>query len=153
MARPAGVIIEGGDAKSKDLQTFARQLQGTVDDSLRIIGIETANDARKKASGQGSMAAKGAASIRGGVEFRGAFVDFGGNQAPFMAGAEFGGGLHGAANPTSRGGYTTQFRPWRGKGSDAGYFIWPTVRQRQRNDNKRIITEDIEDLARKNDLT
>lgn len=36
-----------------------------------------------------------------------------------MWGAEFGGG---------RRTTTHQFRPWRGSGTGAGYFLWPTIR-------------------------
>ena len=51
-------------------------------------------------------------------------------------GIEFGGGKYGKGNPTPRksyadgttkgGGYTTQFRPHKGR---QGYFFYPTVRQ------------------------
>jgi len=41
--------------------------------------------------------------------------------ANVMWGAEFGGG----AKRTTR-----QFPPWRGNSTDAGYFLWPTVRER-----------------------
>jgi len=56
-------------------------------------------------------------------------------------GAEFGGGKYGKGNPTTRqtrrgrlvrkgGGYTTQFRPHRGR---QGYFLYPTIRENNRN--------------------
>jgi len=48
-------------------------------------------------------------------------------------GAEFGGGKFGAGNPTSRGGYTTQFRPHL---RTTGYFFYPTVRQEGRYINR-----------------
>ena len=48
-------------------------------------------------------------------------------------GAEFGGGKYGAGNPTSRDGYTTQFRPHLGT---TGYFFYPTVRQEGQYINK-----------------
>lgn len=45
------------------------------------------------------------------------FVD----EHPEILGAEFGGGRR----PTTR-----QFPPWRGKGEDAGYMLFPTIRER-----------------------
>lgn len=44
-----------------------------------------------------------------------------GDEEPAVFGAEFGGG----ARPTTR-----QFAPWRGKGEDAGYMLFPTIRER-----------------------
>lgn len=65
-------------------------------------------------------------------------------------GIEFGGGKYGKGNPTPRktfvdgsrtgGGYTTQFRPHKGRG---GYFFYPTVRDE--GDNiERLYAEAIE---------
>lgn len=57
-----------------------------------------------------------------------------GGKFPGALGAEFGadrnqrrlGRPHGTVAPVSG---WNQFRPWRGSGADAGYFLWPGIRE------------------------
>ena len=71
-------------------------------------------------------------------------------------GAEFGGGKYGRGNPTTRqtrggrlvrkgGGYTTQFKPHRGR---QGYFLYPTIRD-NRTEILRLYAANIEDVRRR----
>jgi len=69
-------------------------------------------------------------------------------------GIEFGGGKYGKGNPTPRrsyadgstvgGGYTTQFRPHKGRN---GYFFYPTVREEGR-EIERLYGEVIEKVLK-----
>lgn len=79
----------------------------------RIAGI-----ARNRGAGLGGVQAKAAPGIKA-VNQRPIirlFVD----DFPYILGAEFGGGKR----PTTR-----QFPPWRGSGTDAGYMLFPTIRE------------------------
>ncbi|MCZ2857424.1 hypothetical protein [Blastococcus sp. VKM Ac-2987] len=150
--KPEPIRVEGLRELRSTLKNSNKELKKDFDKSLRLIGVETALDARRRASSEGGALAKGASSIVGGVDFRGAFVRFGGPKAPFMAGAEFGGGAHGKGNPTARGGYTTQFRPWTGNNDDAGYAIWPTIRHRQDGPNRELTEAQINQFIHRNNL-
>jgi hypothetical protein len=78
-----------------------------------------------------------------------AIIRLGGNRNPEALGAEFG-AAQGVLRNTTRGvmeGWN-QFRPWRGNGSEAGYFLMPTIRE----DTPQIIEhylELIDHLARR----
>lgn len=96
----------------------------------KTVSERIAADARAMALGLGGVFAHVADSVKSSAKADGVFVklDAGtrGDAAAF--GAEFGGGAHGAGNPTPRGGYTTQFPEWRGRGAGAGYFLYPSMR-------------------------
>lgn len=76
---------------------------------------------------------KAARSLKAANQQRYAIVRLGGARYPFAEGAEFG-AKQDKRRSAVRGGtaYTlagwNQFRPWRGSGSDAGYFLWPEIR-------------------------
>lgn len=70
-----------------------------------------------KADELGSVAAKAAPSIRVSQTVNYASVRLGGRDAPYALGAEFGSIRF------------KQFKPYRGNGRDAGYFLYPTIRE------------------------
>jgi hypothetical protein len=70
-------------------------------------------------------------SIRALRQQKSAVIAIGSAKVPWAAGFEF--GASGAK--TKKGGHTNQFGPWRGNKGDAGYFVWPTIR----NKNAEII--------------
>lgn len=113
---------------SRALRALPRTASARLRDASQEIASRVASDAAARASAQGGAAAKVAPSIRAGRD-RVPLVRMG-NSSPIRSGprqtigdliwgAEFGGG----ARPTTR-----QFRPWKGSGTGAGYFLWPTVR-------------------------
>lgn len=61
-----------------------------------------------------------------------AAVNFGGSRAPFAMGAEFGAGQNVARTGAVRGSFLgyNQFKAHRGSGANAGYFLWPAVRDK-----------------------
>lgn len=105
----------------------------------RGVAKDVASEAKGKAASLGGVAAKAAPSLKATAGSTSAGVSLGGPSAPWAPGAEFGGG----SRPT-----TQQFKPWRGNGPGAGYFLYPTIRD---NDEKieSAYLEGIEDVMRK----
>lgn len=106
------------------LATFVRDmlvLQATLPPLLaaednRQAG-RIAKEARSRGAGLGGVHRHAAPGIKA-VNQR-PIIRLFGDEQPAIFGAEFGGG----ARPTTR-----QFPPWRGKGQDAGYMLFPTIR-------------------------
>lgn len=126
------IRIDGYREFRADLREVSKELPKEMNRSIKEdVAIPTADAARSSAESQGGALAKGAKSIRGGASGNAVYLRFGGAAYPYMQGAEFGStGSHGKGNPTPAGGYTTQFRPWRGNGPGAGYAVFPTLRER-----------------------
>lgn len=113
----------------------ALRVEGLNEMILRLKALETGAEvgirlANKAAATTVATGASGAASALGGVaaHVAGGIKATAGVKSgavslgldPAAAGAEFGG----------RGRATTQqFQPWRGSGSGAGYFLFPTIRR------------------------
>lgn len=139
-ASSQGVQVKGLNELNRALRSLGgRELQ----QQLKAAGLEVAQfvavDAASNARALGGVAAKVAPSVKASARFTGAGVSFGGSAYPFAGGAEFGSIKH------------KQFRIWRGNGSDAGYFVYPAIRE-----NADKIAEGyldaVTDLARKNGL-
>lgn len=105
-------------ALDKDLPKELRKVNKTVAELVRA-------DAKAAAYSLGGVAAHVAPSIKPAAGKDWAGVAIGGPSYPMAGGAEFGSVRH------------KQFNPWRGNGSDAGYFLYPTIR----HDADRILTE------------
>ena len=110
------VSIDGYAQLRRDLL----KLSGDTDAMLKALNVSIADDIIKSAqvlsarTGRQQMRAakyiKAYRSARaGGVNLRQT------KAVPFAMGAEFG-----AKRP--------QFKPWRGNGQNAGYFLWPAIR-------------------------
>lgn len=114
--------IEGVDAFRDDLKRLAKDLDDgdVMRDAHYAIGQLVVDSAASRANALGRMEAKAAKSLRAGRAKNSASVTIGGASAPFALGAEFG------SNRFS------QFRPWRGSGKGAGYWLWPAVRAEDR---------------------
>ena len=111
------VSIDGYAQLRRDLL----KLSADTDAMLKALNVKVADDiiktaqARAAAVGRQQMRAakyiKAYRSARaGGVNLRQT------NAVPFAMGAEFG-----AKRP--------QFKPWRGSDTNAGYFLWPAIRE------------------------
>lgn len=118
--RSGDVRIAGLIELDRALKELGPDLRAELRQTNRDAAERVAGHAKAAAYSLGGVAAKTAPSIKATASFRSAGVGFGGARAPYGAGAEFGGGRR----PTTR-----QFKPWRGNGSTAGYFVYPTIRR------------------------
>lgn len=134
--RTGAVQVSGLNELNRALKQLGPELQKELKETNLEVAQIVADDARGIAVSLGGVAAKTAPSIQAKGYTTSAGVGFGGSGYPFAMGAEFGSYRF------------KQFKPWRGNGSDAGYFVYPAIRQ----DADRITseyTEAIDDLMRK----
>jgi hypothetical protein len=135
MAAPATFKIDVVGLKG--FQAALRQADALFPRQLRVANLAAAHivaDATEAAMEAGPGAAPLLApTVKALAQQRSASVGIGGKSGVGLAamGVEFGGGLHGKGNPTPGGGYTTQFLPWRGRDADAGYYLFPQMRQHE----------------------
>lgn len=147
--RTGDIQVEGLKELSRVLKSMdndlAKELRGANKDAAQIA----ATASKQRALSIGGSAAKGATSIRASAAVKSASVGFGGSSAPWEVGAEFGANRD-AQRSRSTGSYVgyRQFQPWRGSGGNAGYFVFPSIR-----DNEgRIVeqyTEALDELIRR----
>ena len=123
---------------NKSIRRLPKEAKAKLRDGAERIAKKVAADAQARARSQGGIAAIVAPTIRSGrdtvpvvkmgdsTRLPTSGSDWQRNRTgkrqtigDVIWGAEFGGGRR----PT-----TTQFLPWRGSGTGAGYFLWPTVR-------------------------
>lgn len=129
--------LKSGDSIRVDgLDGFRKELR-KLDDAGLIDELKEANAdvaelvvrvARARASTR--MEQRAASTLKARRAQRAAEVSFGGAQAPFAAGAEFGAGQdivrRSVAGRTFRG--YNQFKAWSGNDTGAGYFLYPSIR-------------------------
>ncbi len=127
-----GVHVEGLDEILSDLRGASKDTPKRVTKVNRKVAKTVATRARSKAGSLGGVHAKVTKAIGWSSSPTVGRVDLKSSVHPAVFGAEFGGGKYGAGNPKSTGGqrpgYTSQFPPWRGSGSGAGYMVYPTIR-------------------------
>lgn len=113
----ARIDVDGLAELNRALRAMGgREFQAELREAGKEIASDVASSARGIAMGLGGVAAKTAPSIAASAGFTSAGVGFGGAAYPFAMGAEFGAVRY------------PQFRPWRGSGSDAGYFVYEAIR-------------------------
>lgn len=135
-----GVQVHGLDELNRALRALGgREMQANLREAGKEIATDVAADARGKAFGLGGVAAHVAPSIAASAGFTSAGVSLGGASHPAAMGAEFGG----QGKPT-----TQQFKPWRGSGSTAGYFVYPAIRDNADEIASRYL-EAADDIVRK----
>lgn len=137
--RSGEIKVRGLTELNAALRAIGNEAQGELRDASRVVANIVADDARANAYALGGVAAKVAPSIRASAGVRSAGVGFGGAAFPFAGGAEFGSLRY------------KQFKPWRGNQSDAGYFVYPSIR----SNSERIAEEfadAVDDLLRRHDL-
>lgn len=124
--RSGTVKVDGLTELNRALKAISKDAQRELAAASKRVAGFVASDAASAARAIGGVAAHVAPSIKatGGVSSAG--VAFGGAKYPMAGGAEFGAGHK-----------YPQFKPWRGNGSTAGYFVYPAIRQ----DADRIETE------------
>lgn len=132
--RFVGLQIDGFDEFKETVKYGPANIRKAVKKVDRTWGAKAADIVRSRALSEGSTAAHVADSIRSKALQSGIQIRAGGDGYPEFWGAEFGGGNFAPpkakSNRNGRPGYTNQFREWRGKGADAGYFVYPAVRER-----------------------
>lgn len=130
--------IEGLDDFTGDLRAMSKALDGgeAMKDANYAVGMVVVDAAKSRAGGLGRMEAKAAQSLTAGRAQRAASVAIGGAKFPFALGAEFGSDRY------------RQFRPWRGSGKTAGYWLWPAVRS-EGEQIERVYAEALDDITRR----
>jgi hypothetical protein len=125
-----GIRIRG----FKELQKALRQIDKDLPKELATANQQVAqyvvDKAKVRAGTLGRLWARAADSLAAARQQRVAAIRYGGGRYPMAMGAEFG-AAQGTLRQTSRGvvhGWN-QFRPWRGSGGGAGYFLFPTLRR------------------------
>ena len=134
--------IKSASVKIEGLTEFRKSL-AKLDDPGFTAGLKDVNfavgqlvvsRARTMAAAIGPMQRKAAESLNAGRQAARAIVSGGGNSTAFFGGAEFGG-----SQP--------QFKPWRGNKRDAGYFLYPTIRDAT-DDIVELYGKGVDDLTR-----
>ena len=115
----------------KDLIRELRNIDEKLPKELGNVNYDVANYVIDRARGRTStpLEARAARTMKAARQQRVSLIRLGGNSYPEALGAEFGAG-QGVLRNTTRGvmeGWN-QFRPWRGSGTGAGYFLVPTIR-------------------------
>lgn len=134
--RTGTVKVQGLPELSRALKAIGPDAVDELKEASHRVATFVAEDARAAASSIGGVAAHVAPSIKAMKRATSAAVGFGGAAYPMAGGAEFGALRY------------RQFKPWRGSGSDAGYFLYPAIRA----DADRIQTEftdAIDDIIRR----
>lgn len=139
-ASSQGVRVQGLTELNRALRALGPEFQKELKAANLDVAQMVAGDAKSIAYSLGGVAAKTAPSITAAARNVAAGVSFGGTAYPFAMGAEFGSYRF------------NQFKAWRGNGSDAGYFVYPAIRQ----DAEQIEAEYVgalDDLLKRNGLT
>ena len=130
-ARTGAVKVEGLRELNRALRQLGPDARAGLKEASRKASELVAADAKAAAYTIGGVAAHVAPSIKSRAAAAGsASVAIGGARFPMAGGAEFGSLKF------------MLFKPWRGNGATAGYFLYPTIRQ----DADRIATEYTEAL-------
>lgn len=126
-AQKAGVIrVEGVRELSKALRDVGPEAKAELAGASKTVAGFVASDSAQAAASLGGVAAKTAPYLKArGSASGSAGVALGGARAPFAGGAAFGSDRY------------KQFKPWRGNGSTAGYFLYPQIR----SNAERIVSE------------
>lgn len=115
-----------------DLRRELRRVNDQLPKELGNVNHKVAEYVIDRATGRASTALehRAARTMSAARQQRAAIIRLGGAKNPEALGAEFGAGQN-IARQTSRGSVRgwNQFRPWRGSGPDAGYWLFPTIRQ------------------------
>lgn len=126
------IRVTGLKELAKALREIDKDLPKEMSAGSQQVAQHIVDRATTAAASVGPMQRKAARSLAAARQQKMAAIKYGGARYPFAMGAEFGGGKYGAGNPkpgSGGRGFTTQFRPWRGNSSDAGYFLYPTIRR------------------------
>lgn len=114
--RSGTLSVDGLTELRRDLKALGKDLPKELRKANKSVADYVADLSASAAYSLGGVAAHVAPSIKASAGQISAGVTFGGSAYPMAGGAEFGSQRY------------KQFKPWRGNGSDAGYFVYPTIR-------------------------
>ncbi len=114
--KTGAIQVEGLAELSRALKKVESNTPNALRETNKKVAEKVADQARSRASGLGGVAAHVAPSLRATAGATSAGVAGGGAAFPMFGGAEFGALRY------------PQVAPWRGSGSDAGYFLYPAIR-------------------------
>lgn len=114
--RTGTIQVEGLSELNRALNRAESAVPGALRDTNKKVAENVTGKARGNALGLGGVAAHVAPSLRAVAGAKSAGVAGGGASYPMFGGAEFGSIRY------------KQFKPWRGSGPDAGYFLYPAIR-------------------------
>lgn len=124
----------------RDFQRELRQMHKEWPRELRKAAKKAADlvaeKTRSSFASRDGVAPKVAPSVKALAQQRSASVRIGGEKYPYAMGAEFGSIEY------------KQFEPWRGAGTDAGYSLFPTIRE-TRDEVSETFGDAIDDVARR----
>jgi hypothetical protein len=133
------VDVDGLKQLVRDVRKVDRDLPKAMRRSLVPVSQSVLRGAQQRASSLGGVHAHAARrGLRAGATQNTAWIKLLASREPTILGAEFGGGRR----PTTR-----QFPRWRGSGSNAGYFVYPTIRA-ESDDITRQLEDAVRDLLR-----
>lgn len=126
------IEVEGLAQLSKALKELDPQLQKELRGANKEVADDVAQGARSRAASElGAMGAHFAPGIKASAGAQSAGVALDGRKYPGILGAEFGAGQDRERDrKTGRYMGFRQFEPWRGNSTGAGYFLYPTIRDR-----------------------
>lgn len=129
--RTGTIAVDGLRELNKTLKELGPELQKELKATNKEAATKVATEAAARARGLGAMGVHFAPGIKAATGATSAGVALDGRKYPGILGAEFGAGQDRQRNRRS-GQYVgyRQFDPWRGNGSGAGYFLYPTIRDR-----------------------
>lgn len=128
------VTVRGLKDLQRALREIDKQLPRELGTASQKVAQHVVDTATIKARALGRMEARAARSLKAARQQRVAAINFGGARYPMALGAEFG-AAQGVPRTVTRHGRQTiargwnQFRPWRGNSTNAGYFLYPTIRR------------------------
>jgi hypothetical protein len=135
----ARVEVTGLRELLREARKVERDLPKAMRTALLPVSQEVMGRARLRAGALGGVHRHAARrGLRAGATQNTAWIKLVATTEPTILGAEFGGG----ARKTTR-----QFPPWRGAGSDAGYFVYPEIRG-SADDVMEHVENAVEDLMR-----
>lgn len=134
--KSGAIQVEGLARLNAALKELDNGLAKVAREGSKEIATDVAEKARGLAQSLGGVAAHVAPSVKASVGAKSAGVAIGGAAYPMAAGAEFGAYQY------------AQFQPWRGNGSGAGYFLYPTIREEAPEITERFL-EHFDDLRRR----
>lgn len=134
------IDVDGLKPLLRDLRRVERDLPKAMRQSLIPVSQTVLRGATTKAQSLGGVHAHAARrGLRAGATQNTAWIKLLASREPTILGAEFGGG---------RRSTTRQFPPWRGAGRTAGYFVYPTIRDKS-DDIMREVEDAVRDLLRR----
>jgi hypothetical protein len=121
----SAVHVDGLKQLIRDAKRVDRDLPKTMREQMLPISQKVLRGSQQRAQGLGGVHRHAARrGLRAGATQNTAWIKLAASREPTILGAEFGGG---------RRSTTRQFPPWRGSGSTAGYFVYPTIRSESDN--------------------